>query len=126
MRAMKRPRVVVVDDESSFASMVEAALSEDYEVATGHDGKAGLALCQAADTALLVTDIGMPGMDGVELLKHLKASPRTSRIPVLVLTATHFNTISRKAFDKDPQVKAILHKPCTLEQLQSTVRRLVV
>ena len=119
------PRVVILDDSEGFATMVAAVLSAENEVVTGQDGVEGLRLCLEAPTDLLITDIGMPRMDGVNLLRELKRYPQTKTIPVIVLTASHFNTVPRAKFEKDPQVVAILHKPCHLTELANKVRSVV-
>ena len=80
--------ILVVEDNATNArlagSMLEAA---GYRVATAADGEAGLRQCLALHPAVVVTDLQMPGMDGLTLLRHLKANTETRDIPVIVLTA---------------------------------------
>lgn len=117
----QRKRVVVVDDNEVFATMVEDALSFDYEIHKGKDGREGVELCARWRPQLLIADVGMPRMDGVAMLKELKKNPVTASIPVIILTATHFNTTSRRSFETDPQVRSIMFKPCSVETLTATV-----
>ena len=80
--------VLVVDDNEDSLRIVEAILrSAGFEVCLARDGKQGVEMAQASAPELIVLDIMMPVMDGVEALHRLRDSPRTSRIPVILLTA---------------------------------------
>ncbi len=80
------PRVVVVDDEERMAAVVAAALERGgWECVVCGSGEAALAELERRDPDVIVTDWKMPGMDGVELLRQVKA--RRPRLPVILLTA---------------------------------------
>ncbi len=80
------PRVLVVDDEDRMAAVVASALERaGWECVVCGDGEAALAEVERRDPDVVVTDWKMPGMDGVELLRRLKA--RRPRLPVILLTA---------------------------------------
>jgi DNA-binding NtrC family response regulator len=66
-------RIVVIDDEVNAAAALETLLEEDgYEVARAHDGVSGLQLLENTDPDVVLTDLRMPGMDGIELLTRIK------------------------------------------------------
>lgn len=115
-------RIVVLDDNDVFAEMVSSALSPEYEIWKGSDGIEGLELCAKCHPDLIIADIGMPRMDAGMMLKEMKKSPRLAAIPVMILTATHFNVTSRRQFEKDPQVRAIMLKPFVLDALTAAVK----
>jgi len=80
-------RVMVVDDEPDIVELIRYNLtSEGYEVITARHGKEALEKAASAPD-LIILDLMMPVMDGLETCKRLKADPRTARIPVLFLTA---------------------------------------
>jgi DNA-binding response OmpR family regulator len=80
--------VLVVDDNEDSLRIVESILrSAGFEVCVARDGKQGLEIAEASIPELIILDIMMPVMDGVEALHRLRDSPRTSRIPVILLTA---------------------------------------
>ncbi len=102
------PSVIIVADDSATARMVtkrclEIAGYQDAEFLNARDGREALQLLKerfrndragepesgvsAKEVELLVTDLNMPNMDGISLLKHIKASPRLSNIPVLVISS---------------------------------------
>ena len=113
--------VLVVDDNEDSLRIVESILrSAGFEVCVARDGKQGLEIAEASVPELIILDIMMPVMDGVEALHRLRDSPRTSRIPVILLTA--------KAQDEDViagyQTGAdyYMTKPFTAKQLLYGVR----
>jgi DNA-binding response OmpR family regulator len=80
--------VLVVDDNEDSLRIVESILrSAGFEVCLARDGKQGIEIAEASAPELIILDIMMPVMDGVEALQRLRDSPRTSRIPVILLTA---------------------------------------
>lgn len=82
---MPSAKILVIDDEQSILNLVSAYLRpEGYEVYTASDGPSGLKAARAYKPDLIVLDIMLPGMDGVELLTHLR---RESDVYVIMLTA---------------------------------------
>src|SRR5512132_2280737 len=78
-------KILVVDDEPSVTNLVSAYLrAEGYEVFTATDGNAGLKAARAFDPDLIILDLMLPGMDGIELLSRLR---RESDVYVIMLTA---------------------------------------
>ena len=82
-----RPRVLVVEDNPDMRAFVTEILAEDYLVEGAEDGRAGLAAAKAAPFDVIVSDIMMPGMDGLELVSLLKADSQLRNVPVILLTA---------------------------------------
>jgi len=117
-----RPHIVVLDDNEMFAALMTATLEADYDVAVGHNGLQGIALCLETPTDAVVTDIGMPDIDGITMLQEFSKNPRLSGIPVLVITATHFTRLSREDVSRFPQVKRILSKTESIDTLAREVR----
>lgn len=82
---MSKAKILVVDDEPNILKLVDAYLKpEGYEVLTASDGITGLKAARAFKPDLLILDVMLPGMDGIELLTHLR---RESDIYVILLTA---------------------------------------
>lgn len=81
-------KILVVDDEVHVTRLVQINLQRaGYEVVTALDGVAALEMVRQDPPTLVMTDITMPRMDGIELLRRLKADPATADIPVILLTA---------------------------------------
>ncbi|NRQ49509.1 SpoIIE family protein phosphatase [Aeromicrobium stalagmiti] len=82
-----RARVLVVDDNADMRIYVAGLLSDLYAVATAADGIEALEQVEAAAPDLILTDVMMPRLDGFGLLERLQADPRTTSIPVIMLSA---------------------------------------
>jgi putative two-component system response regulator len=86
--AASLPVILVVDDAEDIRNLAVAILSKDAQVKTAPDGRAGLEAAAAAQRPdLILLDVDMPGANGFEVCKALKANPATASIPVLFLTA---------------------------------------
>lgn len=87
-RNVNRKRLLVVDDEPNLLRAVAASLrAEEYEVTTARNGREALLRVAESLPDLVVSDIRMPGMDGYQLARQLRASARTALVPVVFLTA---------------------------------------
>ncbi len=81
-------RVLVVDDIVSNVKLLQARLMAEYfEVLTAANGPEALAICESGQADIVLLDIMMPGMDGYEVCRRLKADARTAHLPVIMVTA---------------------------------------
>src|SRR5258708_40357141 len=82
-------RIVVIDDEVNAAAALETLLREDgYEVTRAHDARSGLALLEQMDADLVLTDLRMPGMDGIELRAKITAIRPQTMVVLVTAYAT--------------------------------------
>ncbi len=87
-RSGKRERVLVVEDNRTISSVVKYFLElEDFEVLLAEDGRIGLKTAQRERPKVIVADVNMPGMDGIAMVKALRADPVTSNVAILMLTS---------------------------------------
>ncbi|WP_026362844.1 PleD family two-component system response regulator [Methylopila sp. M107] len=81
-------RILVVDDVEVNVRLLEARLTAEYfDVITAHDGATALEICARAQCDIVLLDVMMPGIDGFEVCRRLKADPKTHHIPVVIITA---------------------------------------
>lgn len=81
-------RVLVVDDIIANVKLLEARLAAEYfEVVTAMNGPEALDICARGQCDIVLLDVMMPGMDGFEVCRRLKANPRTAHLPVVMVTA---------------------------------------
>lgn len=76
--------ILVVDDEPQVLAKITKYLGDDYQVLTAQDARAAISILQREIPAVVVTDIGMPGMDGIELMRRIKDMGRD--VEVIILT----------------------------------------
>ena len=120
MRAM-RPRILVVDDDERIAASVRRALIyEGYDVVVAHDGEAALDAARADHPDIVVLDVMLPGMDGVEVCRRLRTA---GNIAVLMLTAR--DSVSDRVRGLDAGADDYLVKPFAYEELLARVRSLL-
>ncbi len=117
-------RVLTVDDSSSVRQMVVLTLRNGgYEVAEAVDGKDGLAKASAGKFDLIVTDLNMPNMDGIEMMTAIRKLPAYSFTPMLMLT-TESQTEKKDAGRKAGATGWIV-KPFNADKLLATIQKLV-
>jgi two-component system cell cycle response regulator DivK len=82
------PKILLIEDNEMNRDMLSRRLvRRGYEVAIAVDGEQGLAMARAEAPALVLMDMSLPGIDGWEVTRQLKAAPETRGIPVIGLTA---------------------------------------
>jgi len=120
---LERPLVLLADDSMSVRRLAQHLLqTHGYRVATAADGLEALQLLEEGHTpALLIVDVEMPDMDGMELLRRMRADARFQHLPVVMLTAHAAGPVSQKAIDMGAQ--AFLTKPYSPQELLAQVRR---
>ena len=85
---MAKSKILVVEDEASLAEVLTYNLQrEGYEVVVAREGREGLRKAQMLLPDLVILDLMLPGLGGLEICKELRASPRTANVPILMLTA---------------------------------------
>lgn len=116
-------KILVVDDESAIIDLITLILTEEgYEVSTAQNGKEGLKQFESVGPDLIITDIIMPDMEGIEFIKAL--AKKKKNIPIIVMSG---NIIGTK-FLKPARLfgaKAALTKPFTTQDLIEMVAKLL-
>ncbi|MFO8002654.1 response regulator [Thioalkalivibrio sp. AKL19] len=117
-------KVLVVDDSASMRQMVAFTLKQaGHEVVEGRDGKDGLSKAQGAKADLVITDVNMPTMDGLQLTRELRKLGDYKFTPILVLTTEAGP--EKKQEGKAAGATGWLVKPFDPDQLMNTVNRVL-
>ena len=117
-------RILVVDDMLPSLKMLAAKLSaEYYEVHTASDGPSALEAVKRVDPDLVLLDVMMPGMDGFEVCRRIKADPTTTHIPVVIVTA--LSGTNDRVQGLDSGADDFLTKPVMDATLFARVRSLI-
>ncbi len=115
-------RVVLVDDEPHITHMVARKLIQNgYEVHTAMDGQQGLELIHSVGPDLVVTDLQMPYMSGIDMSTRLWNSEKTKNIPVIMLSARGFAI--EEQIKELGNIRALLSKPFGTKALVDLIRK---
>ncbi len=131
-------RLLVVDDEPNLLRAVEAVLrGEGFEITTARSGREALVAVAGSLPDLIVSDVRMPGMDGFQLARKLRASAHSALVPIVFLTAkdetedriegfeSGVDVYLTKPFEPDELVAVIKSVLQRVERTRSTIARLV-
>jgi len=123
---MVKIRVLVVDDNINFLQMAQLALgTDDYEVHTATDGQDGFDQARLVKPDVILMDVMMPRVSGLELMRMLLADDEMKTIPILVMTASHFDPSTEQVFKQESNIKGFLQKPCPVDVLRAEIARVV-
>ena len=119
-----RSLVLIADDDADILSLVKAVLERSgHEVVAASDGAEALASVRARKPDLVVLDIAMPEVDGLEVLRRLRADPTTSELPVVLLSARAQEADVERGFAIG--ASAYLKKPFSPRELSGHVAKLL-
>ncbi|MDP2142444.1 MAG: response regulator [Gammaproteobacteria bacterium] len=117
-------KILAVDDSNSLRQMVVFTLKQSgYDVVEARNGTEGLQKAKAGQVDLVLTDVNMPEMDGITLVRELRALPSYKFTPILVLT-TEAGT-DKKQEGRAAGATGWLVKPFSPDQLIATVKRVL-
>jgi len=117
-------KILSVDDSASTRQMVSLTLSgAGYAVEQATDGVDGLAKAKAQTFDMVVTDLNMPNMNGMELIRELRKLPSYNGVPILFVTTESDGEIKKEA--KAAGATGWITKPFQQEQLVALVRRVI-
>lgn len=113
------PKVLIVEDEPALSRFVELELChEQYETVTAGDGREGLDLAESGDFDIILLDIMLPGLNGLEVLRRLRKSDNST--PVIILTAR--DAVMDKVSGLDMGANDYITKPFAIEELLARIR----
>lgn len=117
-------KVLVVDDDRTTRKMISLILkSKGYEVVTAENGIEALQKLGLERINLILTDMNMPYMDGIEFIKQVRANPDMSNIPIVMITTEADEDEKRRAFEAG--VDDYLVKPTNAEQISESMKKIV-
>ncbi|WP_321332565.1 two-component regulator propeller domain-containing protein [uncultured Bacteroides sp.] len=120
---VKAHSILVLEDNLDLLQLMVKLLGREYNVFTGENGKEGIEIIENEDIDLVVSDIMMPEMDGIELCKYVKSKLEFSHIPVILLTAK--NTEEDRAEAYESGADGFISKPFNLTVLHARIKNLL-
>lgn len=108
-------RVLVVEDEAVIRALIEASLEGDFELATAADGFGALESLHSFHPDIVLLDIGLPGMNGLDVLRRIRSDCELAQTPVVLITGREPPEAVR--------AEAVLAKPFTPANLRDSLQR---
>jgi DNA-binding response OmpR family regulator len=119
---VSKERILVVEDQADISSLLKIYFtSQGYEVFTAMRGSAALEICSKTPPNLALLDVNLPDMEGYDIGKALRASPRTRHIPIIFLTARGERTDRLRGLG-EVQAQYYIVKPFDIEEVHTIVR----
>lgn len=116
-------KILVVEDNSDSREMLAILLgNEGFTVLTAEDGRAGIGIAMVEYPDLIITDINMPDLDGIEMIRRLREHPKCSDVPIMVLTA--LSDIDR-AWAVKAGANSFMTKPFEFVSLTTAIKQLL-
>ncbi len=121
---MKLPLILIVEDDPNSRKLLRDVLGTvGYETVEAETAEDGIRIARDSHPALILMDIRLPGMSGIEALRHLREDARTRAIPVVAVTASVMQAQTAQALDAG--FDALEQKPISIDALLATVRRIL-
>lgn len=120
----KRHTVLIVEDNIELQNEIREALEQWYKVYTAGNGKEALEKLETNDaTDVIVSDVMMPEMDGIEMCRHIKTNLTYSHIPIILLTAK--TNLESKTEGMENGAEVYMEKPFSIKQLHNQIENLL-
>lgn len=117
-------KILAVDDSASIRQMVSFTLKQaGYDVVEAEDGQVGLAKAASEAPNLIITDLNMPNMNGLEMIREVRKNPSHRFTPILMLTTE--SDEAKKAEGKQAGATGWIVKPFNPEQLLKVIQRVM-
>lgn len=116
-----KKKILVVDDNPHFIELIKGIFGADYDMDAAPNGLEGLgkALCFKPD--LIILDVNMPGITGIEFARKLSSHLETASIPIIVITASDYNGLTQSLLYNEHNVKLFMTKLSPVETIREKV-----
>ena len=115
--------ILVVDDFNDLREFITRKLSEDYNIISAPDADSAMKLLREKNVDLMITDITMPGMSGLQMCKSIRADVELSHLPIIILSAR--TSVESKIEAMSCGADLYIEKPFDIEYLRSSVRNII-
>ncbi len=118
---MAKPTILIVDDETEMLNSLSVIFEDQFTVLTANNGLEGLSITETKPLSLLLVDLQMPEMNGIELIENLRSA--NNNVPILVLTGNSCHDWAMKCADSN--IQGYIKKPVDTEKLICKVNRIL-
>lgn len=115
-------KLLVIDDDVAFRNLMFDWFSQmGYHVQSVGTGAEGLRIAKETRPGVILLDVMMPNISGIEVLRTLQSDAETAAIPILVLTGSQFDSTLRDLFKQESNCRGLLSKSTALDQISKEV-----
>jgi len=119
------PKMLIIDDNVEFKTMVSCYFTDlGYKVELADDGRDGLAKARGFHPDVILLDVMMPDIGGIEVLRELQTDEELRAVPVLVITGTYFDKQMNELFKQESNCKEFISKTTELSWIGKRVASL--
>lgn len=119
----RRQTIVIVDDNTTICDFLTGLLQDKYHCMCAHNGQKGIMLCKDILPDLIIADVMMPGMNGLEMCRQIREIPSLSIVPIILLTAKDDKETERQSIDLN--IDAFIGKPFDVDTLTARIDQLI-
>ncbi len=119
--APHKKTILVIDDELALQSFMFDAFAEQFKIVPAHNGREGLQRAEELEPDLIILDVMMPDISGLEVMGYLKGSEVTKKIPVILTTAKGFDSHLIAELRREPNVVGFLPKPFHVKDIRAII-----
>lgn len=120
-----RKKVLVVDDNQNFNQLLQCALEDDFEVFSAVDGRDGVKKASEVLPDIILMDVMMPNIAGIEMARMLVSEEETRDIPIIVLTGSHLDKGTPGLFKQEKNVRHFLSKTTPVMDIVAVVKKVL-
>ena len=118
-----RYNILIIEDNNDILSYLKSNLQSEFSVSTASNGKEGLKVIEENQPDIVITDVMMPEMDGIEFTKRIKDSIETSHIPIIMLTAK--SSIENQIEGIESGAESYILKPFSITYVKAVIANLI-
>ena len=118
---MKTKKLVVIDDDPRYLELIKAAMGDEFEVRCAGDGLEGLKACRESIPDVVLLDMRMPRVNGLQVLRALGADSSTNAVPVVVFSASYLDASAHAELGTHANVFRLLDKLAPLGRVREAV-----
>lgn len=119
---MNKEKILIIDDNSMIRNLFVMDFEDDFYVDVASCGTDGLETAATTCPDIILLDVNMPDMSGIEVIRQLELCSETKEIPVIVITASEYNEITRKQLRSCRNFKGFLDKFTPSDEIIETIK----
>ncbi|HAF95005.1 MAG: hypothetical protein A2X34_00630 [Elusimicrobia bacterium GWC2_51_8] len=118
----KKRKLLIIDDNNMIRALLMSDFEDEYEVSEACSGAEGIDMAIKILPDIILLDVNMPDMTGIQVLRQLAGGTDTCKIPVIILTASEYNSAVKNETEKYPNLKGFMSKLVPLETIRENVK----